>query len=50
MFGRLRTKDGHLISSRKIRRINDKSRNNYCVAVSIYLYKLIYYINSNIFT
>jgi len=38
MFGRLRTKDGHLISSYRIRKTNEISRNNYCVAVSIYLY------------
>jgi len=38
MFGRLRTKDGHLISSFRIKRTSEITRNNYCVAVSIYLY------------
>ncbi|CAI2189127.1 4857_t:CDS:2, partial [Funneliformis geosporum] len=31
-YGRLRTKDGHLISSYCIKRKTNISRNNYCVA------------------
>lgn len=34
-YGKLRTKDGHIISSRWISKDKLKSRNNYSVAVSI---------------
>lgn len=34
-YGKLRTKDGHIISSRWISKDKIKSRNNYSVAISI---------------
>ena len=36
-YGKLRTKDGHIISSKWISKNKIKSRNNYSVAVSIFL-------------
>ena len=44
MFGRLRTKDGHFISSYWIKRNDDISRNNYCVNVSKNKYLFILYL------
>jgi len=44
-FGRLRTKDGHFISSYCIKQNNDIVRNNYYVAVSkifTYIFVFIY--------
>ncbi len=37
-YGKLRTKDGHIISSKWISKNKVKSRNNYSVAVSIKFY------------
>lgn len=43
-YGKLRTKDGHIISSKWISKNRIKSRNNYSVAVCI-VFSIIYLIN-----
>lgn len=44
-YGKLRTKDGHIISSKWISQNRIKSRNNYSVAVCIIVFSIIYLIN-----
>ena len=40
-YGKLRTKDGHIISSKWISKDKIKSRNNYSVAVSKFILNFI---------
>lgn len=41
-YGKLRTRDGHIISSKWISKDMIKSRNNYSVAVSKIFLKILY--------